>query len=73
MLGIDGCGLRRGAAAISSGVGLRLYVMTVLSAAGASSLSSVVNSSSVKSSRQAALSTGWVRMASSEYSMGTLV
>ena len=46
--------------------------MTVLSAAGASSLSSVVNSSSVKSSRQAALSGGWVRMASSEYSMGTL-
>ena len=47
--------------------------MAVLSTAGASSLSSVVNSSSVKSARQAALSTGWVRMASREYSMGTLV
>ena len=45
----------------------------MLSAAGASSLSSVVNSSSEKSSRQAALSTGWVRIASSENSIGTLV
>ena len=40
--------------------------MAVLSAAGASSLSRVVNSSSEKSSRQAALSTGWVRMSSME-------
>ena len=32
-----------------------------------------VNSSSVKRSRQAALSTGWVRMASRVYSMGTPV
>ncbi len=48
-------------------------MLGVLSTEGASSLRSVVNSSSEKSWRQAALSTGWVRMASSEYSMGTPV
>ena len=54
-------------------VGLRLYSIAVLSAAGARAWSMMVNSSSLKSSRQAALSTGWVRIASRENSMGTAV
>ena len=66
-------GRRRGARRVRRGWGLRLNSMAVLVAAGARACSRVVNSSSEKSSRQAALSTGWVRIASRENSMGTAV
>ena len=78
-VGLAGCvagcmvaGLRLRSAAISAGGGFEVVVDGGVVGGGGSSLSSVVNSSSEKSSRQAALSTGWVRMASREYSMGTL-